>query len=83
MIISDSETKTVTHNFKPDEINDFFINSIAAVKQTFTSRTLRDYLQSISLPPTFNFSEVNTESLFKIMNRPTTPASGVDNIRLH
>ena len=83
MIILDSETKIVTHNFNSDEINEFFINSVAAVKRTFTSLTLSVYLQSISFQLTFNFSKVTTESLIKMMTRPTTTAAGLDNTPLH
>ena len=81
--VVNSSASVEVSSFTPDEINDYFIKTVADISSTFRTTVLPIYPQSIFLPPTFEFLPITIDILSKLISRPLTNAAGVDNIPIH
>lgn len=84
-IIAKKNIKHIPTNLqKPDEINNFFVNSIPNSMNN-EKENLKDFYSTHTknnLPNNFHFKRINDETTFEILNSISTKASGVDEINI-
>lgn len=84
-IIANKNRKYIpTELQKPDEINNFFVNSVPNSTNNEKENLIDFYLTHTknNLPNNFYFKRINDEIISKILNSISTKASGVDEINI-